>query len=124
MKNLVLNPSKSGHPQVGDASNRATYALTSLTPPKTQPIRTVRTVRDLGLFLKTVFNADDNIAHATKKARGILFCLRRSFATLTPIIFSHCAKCLFACLFLSRNSQALASIQKFAQIGSTLTSLS
>ncbi len=114
MKNLILNPSKSEHPQVGDASNRATYALASLTSPKAKPIQTVRTVRDLVLFLNTGFNADVDIVHASKKARGMLFYLRRSFATLTPITFSHCAKRLFACLFLFRNSQALASIQKLA----------
>ncbi len=57
------------------------------TSPNAQPIQTVSSVRDLEILLNTNFSADDNVARATKKARGMLFYLKRSFAALTPSIF-------------------------------------
>ncbi len=83
---LILNPSKSEHLPTGDTSNPATYPLTSRTSPNAQPIQAVSSVHDPGLLLNTAFSADDKVARATKKARGMLFYLKRSFATLTPII--------------------------------------
>ncbi len=52
-----------------------------------QPVQTVSSVRDLGLLLNSGFSADEYVALATKKARGMLFYLKRSFAALTPCIF-------------------------------------
>ncbi len=63
-------------------------SLASRTSPNAQPIQTGRSVRDLGFLLNTGFSADDNVARATKKARGMFFYyLKRSFAALTPSIF-------------------------------------
>ncbi len=93
---LILNPSKSGHFPIGDTSNPATYSSTSRTSPNAQPIQTVSSVRDLGLLLNTGLNADENVARATKNARGMLFYLRRSFAALTLSIFRPFTKRLFA----------------------------
>ncbi len=56
-------------------------------PTNAQTIQTVSSVRDLGLLLNTGFSADDNVARATKKARGMLSYLKRSFAALPPSIF-------------------------------------
>ncbi len=84
---LILNPSKSEHLPIGDTSNPVAYSLTSSTSSNAQPVQTVSSVRDLGLLLNTDFSADDNVARATKKARGMLFYLTRSFAALTPSIF-------------------------------------
>ncbi len=50
-------------------------------------ILTVSNARDLGLLLNTGFSGDDNVASTSKKARGMLFYLKQSFATLTPSIF-------------------------------------
>ncbi len=61
-----------------------TYSRTS---PNAQRIQTVRSARDLGLLLNTGFSADDNVTRATKKARGMLFYLKRSFAALNSSIF-------------------------------------
>ncbi len=70
---LILNPSKSEHLPIGDTSNPVAYSLTSRTSPNEPPVQTVSSVRDLGLLLNTGFSADDNVARATKKARGMLF---------------------------------------------------
>ncbi len=107
-----------------DTSNPATYSLTSRTSLNAHPIQTVSSVRDLGLLLNTGFSVDDNIARATKKARGMLFYLKRSFATLTPSIFRPLCKAFIrpyleyaiqaSSLILSRDCQALESVQKLA----------
>ncbi len=68
---LILNPSKSEHLPIGDISNPVAYSLTSRTSSNAQPVQTVSSVRDLGLLLNTGFSADDNVTHATKKARGM-----------------------------------------------------
>ncbi len=70
---LILNPSKSEHLPIGDTSNPVAYSLTSRTLPNAQPIQTVSSVRDLGLLLNTGFSVNDNVARATKKARGMFF---------------------------------------------------
>ncbi len=70
---LILNPSKSEHLPIGNTSNPVAYSLTSHTSPNAQPVQTVCSVRDLGLLLNTGFSAYDNVARATKKARGMLF---------------------------------------------------
>ncbi len=121
---LILNPSKSEHIPIGDASNPVTYALTSRTSPNAQPIQTVSAVHDLVLLLNTVFSADDNDARVTKKARGMLFYLKLSFTALTPSIFrplykafirSHLKSTIQASSpILSRVCQALESVQKRA----------
>ncbi len=82
--------------RVGDPSIPVAYSLPSRTSPKAQPVQTVSSVFDLGLLLNAGFSADDSVARATKKARGMLFYLKRSFAALTPYISSRCAKRLFA----------------------------
>ncbi len=79
----------------------------------------VSSVRDLGLLLKTVFNADDNVA------RGMFsFYRKRSFATLTPSIFLLLKKAFIrphleyaeqaSSPILSRDCQALENVQKLA----------
>ncbi len=70
---LILNPSKSEHLPIGDTSNPVAHSLTSRTSPNAQSVQTVSSVRDLGLLLNTGFSADDNVARATKKARGMFF---------------------------------------------------
>ncbi len=55
--------------------------------PNAQPIHTASGVRDLGLLLNTGFSATDNVVRATKKARGMVFHLKRSFAALAPSMF-------------------------------------
>ncbi len=65
---LILNPIKSEHLPIGDTSNPVTHLLLPA-----QPIQTVSSVRDLGLLSNTGFSADDNVARAIKKARGMLF---------------------------------------------------
>ncbi len=65
---VILNPSKSEHLPVEGTSNPVAYSLTSRTSPNAQPIQTVSSVRDLRLLLNTEFNADDNVARATKKS--------------------------------------------------------
>ncbi len=88
VRGLGVNPQpKSEHLPIGDTSNPVAYSLTSRTSPNAQPVQMVSSVRDLGLLLNTGFSADDNVARATKKARGMLFYLKRSFAVLTPSIF-------------------------------------
>ncbi len=62
-------------------------SLASRTSPNAQPIQTVSSARDLGFLLNTGFIADDKLARAIKKARGMLFYLKQSFAALTPSIF-------------------------------------
>ncbi len=66
----------------------------------------------------------NNVARATKKARGMLFNLKRSFAALTPSIFLPLYKTLIrphleyaiqaSSPTLSRDYQALKSVQKLA----------
>ncbi len=119
---LILNPSNSDHFPIGDTSNPVAYSLTSRTSPNAQPVQTVSSVRDLGLLLNTGFSADDNVARATKKARGMLFYLKRSFAALTPNIFLPLYKAFISphleyaiqasSSILSRDCQALESVQK------------
>ncbi len=41
------------------------------------------TKSDLGLLLNTGFNEGDKVVRAAKKARGMIFYLKRSFAALT-----------------------------------------
>ncbi len=65
---LILNPSKSEHLPIGYTSNPVAYSLTFRTSPNAQPVQTVSSVRDLGLLLNTGFNADDNVARATKNS--------------------------------------------------------
>ncbi len=89
-----------------------------------KPIQTVSSVRDLGLPLNTGFSASDSVARATKKARGMLFYLKRSFAALTPSIFLPLYKAFIrphleysiqaSSPILSRDCQALGSVQKLA----------
>ncbi len=74
--------------------------------------------------MNTGFSADDNVARATKKARGMLFYLKRSFAALTPSIFLPLYKAFIrphleypiqaSSPILSRDCQALESVQKLA----------
>ncbi len=121
---LILSPSKSELLPVGDTFNPVTYSLTSRTSPNAQPIRTVSSVRDLGLLLNTGFSADDNVDCTTKKARGMLFYPKRSFAALTPNIFLPLYKAFIrphleyamqaTSPILSRDRQALKSVQKLA----------
>ncbi len=89
-----------------------------------QPIQTVSSVRDLGLLLNPGFSADDNVACATKKASGMRFYLKRSFAPLTPSMFLPVYKTFIhphleyaiqeSSPILSRDRQALESVQKLA----------
>ncbi len=81
---LILNPSKSEHLPIGDTSNPVAYSLTSRTSPNAQPVQTVSSVRDLGLLFNTNFSADDNVARATKKARGMLFLSKAIFRCPDP----------------------------------------
>ncbi len=118
---LILNPSKSEHLPVGDTSSPVTYSLTSRNSPNAQPIQTVSSVRDLRLALNTGCSADDNVARATKKSRGMLFYLKRSFAALTPSILLPLYKAFIrphleyaiqaSSPILSRDCQALESVQ-------------
>ncbi len=90
-----------------------------IVPTNAQAIQTVSSVRDLGLLLNTGFNADDNVARATKKACGMLF-----FAALTPSIFLPLYKAFIrphleyaiqaSSPILSRDCQVLESVQKLA----------
>ncbi len=74
--------------------------------------------------MNTGFIADDNVARATKKARGVLFYLKRSFAALTPSIFLPLYKAFIrphheyaiqaSSSILSRDCPALESVQKLA----------
>ncbi len=74
--------------------------------------------------MNTGFSADDNVARANKKARGMLFYLKRSFAALTPSIFLPLYKAFIrphleyaiqaSSPILSRDCQALESVQKLA----------
>ncbi len=74
--------------------------------------------------MNTGFSAEDNVARAIKKARGILFYLKRSFATLTPIISFPLCKAFIrphleytiqeSAPILSQDCQALESIQELA----------
>ncbi len=58
-----LCPAKSKYIPVEDASNLETCAQTLRISPNTQPIQTVSTVRrELGLFLSTALNAENNVA--------------------------------------------------------------
>ncbi len=76
------------------------------------------------LLLNTGFNADDNVARATKKASGMPFYLKRSFAALTPSIFLQLYKAFIRphleyaiqafSPILSRDCQTLESVQKLA----------
>ncbi len=121
---LTLNPSKGEHLHVGDTSIPATYFLTSRTSPIVQPIQTVSSVRDLGLLLNTGCRTDDNVAGATKKARGMVFHLKRSFAALIPSIFLPLYKAFIrphlenaiqvSSPILPRDCQVLESVQKRA----------
>ncbi len=91
----------------------------SRTSPNTQPVQTVLSVRDLGLLLNTGFST-----RATKKARGMLFYLKRSFAALTPSIFLPLYKAFIrphlkyaiqaSSPILSRDCQALERVQILA----------
>ncbi len=84
----------------------------------------VSSVCDLGLLLNTGFNANDNVTRATRKAHGMPFYLKRSFATLTPSSFLPLYKALIrphleyaiqaSSPILSRDCQALESVQKLA----------
>ncbi len=87
------------------------------------PIQTVSSVRDLGFLLNTGFSADNTVARATKKARGMLFYLKRSFATLTPgnflplykaFIRHHLEYAVQCSPIQSREWQALESVRNFA----------
>ncbi len=84
---LILNPSKSEHLPGGDTPNPVTNSLTSRTSSNAHPIQAVSAARDLGLLLNAEFSADVNFARATKKTCGMLFYLKRSFATLTPSFY-------------------------------------
>ncbi len=74
--------------------------------------------------MNTGFSADDNVARATKKARRMLFYLKRSFATQTPRVFLLLYKAIIrphleyaihaSSPFLSLDCQALGSVQKLA----------
>ncbi len=74
--------------------------------------------------MNTGFSADDNVVRATKKARGMLFYLERSFAALTPCIFLPLYKAFIrphlehaiqaSPPLLSRDCQALEKVQKLA----------
>ncbi len=68
---VILNPSKSEHLPVEGTSDLATYSFTSHTSPNAQPNQTVSSVRDLRLLLNAGFNADDDVARATKKTRNV-----------------------------------------------------
>ncbi len=62
---LLLNPSN--FPDE-DASNHVTYALTFRTSPNPQPIQTVSTVQDLGLFQNTGLRAYGKVKCVLPKA--------------------------------------------------------
>ncbi len=121
---LIINPSKSEHLPIGDTSNPVAYSLTSRTSPNAQPIQTVSSARHQRLLLNTGFDADDKVARAIKKARGMPVCLKRSFATLTPGIFLPLFKAVIrphlefaiqaSSPILPRNCRALESVQKLA----------
>ncbi len=74
--------------------------------------------------MNTGFSADDTATRATKKARGMLFYLKRSFAALTPSIVLPLYKAFIrphleyaiqaSSPILSRDCQALESVQKLA----------
>ncbi len=70
---LVLKPVKSEHRPFRDTSNIVTCALMWRTLPKTEHIQTASTVRDLRLFLKIRFNAEDNAVRVTKKPMKCFF---------------------------------------------------
>ncbi len=89
---LGVNPQpfQSEHLPIGDTSNPVAYSLTSRTSLNAQPVQTVSSVRDLGLLLNTGFSAHDNVARATKKARGMLFYrTKRLFARTLNMQFKH-----------------------------------
>ncbi len=127
VKWLGVNPQsfQNEHLLAGDNYNPAPSSLTSRTSPNAQPIQTVSSARDLGLLLKTGFSADNNAARGTNKARGMRFCIKRSFSTLTPSTFffplykafirRHLEYAVQASsLILSRDCRALESVQKLA----------
>ncbi len=97
-------------------------SLTSRTSPSAQPFQTVSSARNLGPFLNTGVSADDYVAHAPKQARGMLFYLKRSFATLTHNIFLPLYKAFIrlhlenaiqaSSPILSGDCHALKSVQK------------
>ncbi len=114
---LIFNPSKSEHLPIGNTSNPIAYSLTPRTSPNAQPIQTVSSVRDLGLLLNTGLSADDNVARATKKARGMLFLpkviLRCPDPLYKALIRPHLEYAIQASSpILSRDFQALESVQK------------
>ncbi len=74
--------------------------------------------------MNTGFSAEDNVARATKKPVECFFYLKRSFAALTPSIFSPLYKAFIrphleyaiqaSSPILSRDCQVLESVQKLA----------
>ncbi len=95
------------HPPNVSTSIHATCFLTPRTSPNTQPIQTVTSVHDLELLLDTGFSADDNVARATAKARGVFFYLKRSLVTLTPSIFLLLYKAFIRLLSCINNTSIL-----------------
>ncbi len=110
---LSVKSSKSEHLPVGDTPKPVAYSLPSRTSPDAQPIQAVSSVRDLGLLLYTGLSTDDNVARAPKKARGMLFYLKRSFALYKAFISPHLEYAIQASSpILSRDWQALERVQK------------
>ncbi len=73
--------------------------------------------------MNTGFSVDDNAARATKRPEECFFTLKRSFATLTLSIFlplykafirHHLENAVQSSAILSRECQALESVQTFA----------
>ncbi len=76
----------------GHQIQAVTYTIPPHNIPNTQTIPTVSTPKDLGIVLNTSLSAEDNVVSPTNKTRWMLFYLKRSFAALTPNIFSPCTK--------------------------------
>ncbi len=84
----------------------------------------VSTVQNLGFLLNTGLSVNDKLARATKKIRGTLLYIKRSFTALAPRIFLPLYKALIrphlgcaihaSLTFLPHDSQALESVQKLA----------
>ncbi len=65
-----------------------TYTLPSLRSSNSQTIPKDSTTKDLGIILNPRFSAEYYVFSVANKARRMLFYMKRSFAALTPSVFS------------------------------------
>lgn len=119
---LPLNTSKSIHMAIG----RQTTPIELKLDPNgmSASIVTSQSCKDLGVYINESFKPSINCQYAVKKARGILFLIRRSFKELPPQTFRllycalvrpHLEYCIQACSpYLARDVDHVEKLQRLA----------